>query len=93
MAQELTSGGDARSGEQSVVEYDVGAEESVIGSSSHAAEQFGVGATAGILVGALVGVAAGWALGGDPTVVFFLALGTGFILAPLVGLLVLERGD
>ena len=60
--------------------------------SSSRLEQFGVGVSASILLGAVVGVAAAAALdaGGLPLLI---ALGTGFILSPLVGLLFLRRGE
>jgi len=56
--------------------------------SSSRVETFGVGVSASILVGAVVGVAATWSLGagGTPLLV---ALGLGFLFSPVVGLIVL----
>jgi hypothetical protein len=60
--------------------------------SSSRLETFGLGVSVSILLGAVVGVAAAASLdaGGLP---LLLALGTGFILSPLVGLLFLQREE
>jgi hypothetical protein len=57
--------------------------------SSSRLETFGVGVSASILLGAVVGVAATWSLGvgGTPLLV---ALGLGFLFSPIVGLIVLQ---
>ncbi|WP_049986939.1 hypothetical protein [Halobellus rufus] len=59
--------------------------------SSSRLEQFGLGVSVSILLGAVVGVAAAASVdaGGLPLI---FALGVGFILSPLVGLLFLRRG-
>ncbi|SFR55213.1 hypothetical protein SAMN04487947_2198 [Halogeometricum rufum] len=93
MAQELTTQNDAPSGEQSVTEYEPTESHAVGGVSSHIGEKFGVGASAGILLGAVVGVLVAWALGTSTSVAFLIVLGTGFILAPVIGLLYMERSD
>jgi len=86
MAQEYASGGQLpeRSG------GDNG--ESMHEDSSSRLEQFGMGVSVSILLGAVVGVAATAALnaGGLPLLV---GAGTGFLLSPLVGLLFLRRGE
>ena len=60
--------------------------------SSSRLERFGLGVSASILLGAVVGVAATWSLGagGTPLLV---ALGLGFLFSPVVGLIVLQWGE
>ena len=60
--------------------------------SSSRLERFGIGVSASILLGAVVGVAAAWSLeaGGTPLLV---ALGLGFLFSPVVGLIVLQRTE
>ncbi|WP_336025139.1 hypothetical protein [Halobellus salinisoli] len=66
--------------------------ESMHQDSSSRLEQFGVGVSVSILLGAVVGVAATASVdaGGLPLLV---VLGIGFILSPLVGLLFLRRAE
>jgi predicted naringenin-chalcone synthase len=56
--------------------------------SSSRLERFGLGVSASILFGGVVGVAATSALGDDGTALL-IALGLGFLLSPVVGLAVL----
>ncbi|WP_144903319.1 hypothetical protein [Halobellus captivus] len=86
MAQEFATGGQLPEGASG------GADESAHQDSSTRLEQFGVGVSASILLGAVVGVAATASVdaGGLPLLV---ALGIGFILSPLVGLLFLRRAE
>jgi len=60
--------------------------------SSSRLERFGIGVSASILLGAVVGVAATWSLeaGGTPLLV---ALGLGFLFSPVVGLAVLRLSE
>ncbi|MGQ4555008.1 hypothetical protein [Halobellus sp. GM3] len=60
--------------------------------SSSRLEQFGAGVSASILLGAVVGVAAMAALDAG-AVPLLVAVGIGFILSPVIGVLVLQRGD
>jgi hypothetical protein len=60
-------------------------------SSSYLAEMFGAGFAAGVLLGGIVGVAVAAALGAGATTAFLVAVGAGFVFAPLIGLLVAER--
>ena len=60
--------------------------------SSSRLEQFGIGVSASILLGAVVGVAATSALEAGAVPLLF-AVGIGFILSPVVGLLVLKRNE
>ena len=57
--------------------------------SSSRLERFGLGVSASILLGAVVGVAATWSLGagGTPLLV---ALGLGFLFSPIIGVAVLK---
>ena len=57
--------------------------------SSSRLETFGVGVSASILLGAVVGVAATWSLGAGGTPLL-IALGLGFLFSPVVGLIVLQ---
>jgi small-conductance mechanosensitive channel len=60
--------------------------------SSSRLERFGLGVSASILLGAVVGVAATWSLNAGATPLL-VALGLGFLLSPVVGLVVLwSRG-
>jgi hypothetical protein len=56
--------------------------------SSSRLETFGVGVSASILLGAVVGVAATWSLGAGSTPLL-VALGLGFLLSPVLGLVAL----
>jgi len=60
--------------------------------SSSRLERFGVGVSASILLGAVVGVAATWSLdaGSTPLLV---ALGLGFLFSPVVGVAVLQWSE
>ncbi|ADQ66808.1 hypothetical protein C499_03583 [Halogeometricum borinquense DSM 11551] len=93
MAQELAVESSNRSGEQTVVEYESSSEEPPAGASSHLAERFGVGTAAGILLGAVIGVALMWILGTSSVFTLLVAVGIGFILSPVVGVLFAERSE
>ncbi|GGJ06317.1 hypothetical protein GCM10008995_15260 [Halobellus salinus] len=60
--------------------------------SSSQLETFGIGVSASILLGAVVGVAATWSLGAGSTPLL-VALGLGFLFSPVVGLAVLWRAE
>lgn len=92
MSQEIASGSDTRSEETAIEQHEPASDGHSYGSPSHTVETFGIGVSACILVGGIVGVAVAWALGANATVAMFLALGIGFILAPIVGLLLVEYG-
>jgi len=87
MAQEYASGGQLSDDVEGAL-----AGESAHEDSSSRLERFGLGVAASILLGGVVGVAAAASLGGS-AVPFVVAVGLGFLLSPLVGLLVLRRGD
>jgi hypothetical protein len=56
--------------------------------SSSQLETFGIGVSASILLGAVVGVAATWSLAAGATPLL-VALGLGFLFSPVVGLVAL----
>jgi hypothetical protein len=58
---------------------------------SEMVERFGLGAALVMLLGAVGGVAAAWALGDVGAVAIMIGLGVGFILSPIGGLLLLRR--
>ncbi|MFB6091101.1 MAG: hypothetical protein ABEJ97_08585 [Halobellus sp.] len=89
MAQEYASGGQLSDDVEGALAGDGGSAHE--GSSSQV-EQFGLGVAASILLGGVVGVAAASALGGS-AVALIVAIGLGFLFSPVVGLLVLRRGE
>ncbi|MDS0294707.1 hypothetical protein [Halogeometricum luteum] len=95
MVQEVTAGDSRRTVDEQVMQYDVDSVEPPRpgGVPSHLGERFGLGLSATILLGAVVGVALTWALGGGTLLPLFVALGAGFILSPLAGLLAVELSD
>ncbi|WP_311171903.1 hypothetical protein [Halobellus ordinarius] len=60
--------------------------------SSSRLERFGLGVAASILLGAVVGVAATAVLDAGAVPLLF-ATGMGFLLSPVIGVLVLERNE
>ncbi|SDX83600.1 hypothetical protein [Halobellus clavatus] len=88
MAQEYASGGQLSEDVEGALEGDGG---STHDDSSTRLEQFGLGVAASILLGAVVGVAASWSIGGALPLI--IALGLGFIFSPVVGVLVLRRSE
>ena len=58
---------------------------------SQQVERFGLGVSMVILLGAVAGVAAAWALVEVGAVAIMVGLGVGFILSPIGGLLMLRR--
>ena len=86
MTQEYASGGQLSDEVEGALEGDGG---SAHGDSSSRLETFGLGVSISILFGAVAGVAAAWAVGGALPLI--IGLGLGFLLSPVVGLLVLQR--
>ena len=58
---------------------------------SQQGERFGLGVAMVMLLGAVGGVAAAWALADVGAVAIMIGLGVGFILSPIGGLLMLRR--
>ena len=88
MAQQYASGGQLPDeADAALTDGDDGSSHS---DSSSRLEQFGMGVAVSILLGALLGVAAvaSLNLGAIP---LFVALGLGFLLSPVVGVLFLQR--
>ncbi|MDS0299223.1 hypothetical protein NDI76_10775 [Halogeometricum sp. S1BR25-6] len=95
MAQEVTAGDSRRTVDEQVTQYDADPVDPprVGGVPSHLGERFGLGLSAAIFLGAVVGVALTWALGGSTLLPLFVALGAGFVVSPLAGLLAVELSD
>ncbi|ELZ34881.1 hypothetical protein C474_00932 [Halogeometricum pallidum JCM 14848] len=95
MVQGVTAGNSRRTADEQATQYDVEPVESPRsdGVPSHLGERFGTGLSAAIFLGAVVGVAVTWALGASTLLPLFVALGLGFALSPVAGLLAVELSD
>ncbi|MFB6092859.1 MAG: hypothetical protein ABEK02_07610 [Haloquadratum sp.] len=89
MTQEYASGGQLTEEVDAALD---GGGESTREDSSTRLERFGAGVAASILAGGVVGVAATTALNAG-VVPFIFAVGLGFVIAPIVGVLVLRRSE
>ncbi|MFB6250705.1 MAG: hypothetical protein ABEI27_03290 [Halobellus sp.] len=88
MSQEYASSGQLSEDVEGALQGDGGPSHD---DSSTRLEQFGLGVAASILLGAVVGVAAAWSIGGALPLIF--GLGLGFIFSPVLGLLILRRNE
>jgi hypothetical protein len=93
MAQESTAGGDVLPGTADATHLDTTEDAESHHRGAHTAEVFGAGVSVAVLACALVGIAATVLFGASVDGAFIVATGAGLVLAPLVGLLFVERGD
>jgi hypothetical protein len=93
MAQDYASGSDVLSGDVGVQHTEPVVETEQHVDSAHLAERFGMGVAIAILLGGLLGIALMVLLGTSTATALIIAVGAGFVLAPLLGVLLAEREE